>query len=257
MKLFKKEIIIAIKLYIKEFSEQSFPEIDKEEFFNLYLSKYSKNKKKTTAYMMFVKEMHKEYDKKEQVDKIKFSEKAKLIGNKWCNLPDVEKEKYECIADNTNMIEHDVNNDNICTWVNEKNNKKCFKNIYENEYNLCKKHFKVFIKKKSFLEKNKEKQNQIKFDDYINSEVQEILHNDQNIYSDMYNRIYSLDEKNNALCIGEIIDDNIVFFDNKNESQKNESQKNESQKNESQKNESQKNENESHNENQNQNQNKN
>jgi hypothetical protein len=63
----------------------------------------------------------------------------------------------------------------------------------------------------------------------------------------MYNRIYSLDEKNNALCIGEIIDDNIVFFDNKNESQKNESQKNESQKNE----------NESHNENQNQNQNKN
>ena len=38
-------------------------------------------------------------------------------------MPDVEKEKYECIADNTNMIEHDVNNDNICTWVNEKNNK--------------------------------------------------------------------------------------------------------------------------------------
>ena len=30
--------------------------------------------------MMFVKEMHKEYDKKEQIDKIKFSEKAKLIG---------------------------------------------------------------------------------------------------------------------------------------------------------------------------------
>jgi hypothetical protein len=61
----------------------------------------------------------------------------------------------------------------------------------------------------------------------------------------MYNRIYSLDEKNNALCIGEIIDDNIVFFDNKNESLKNESLKNESLKNES------------HNENQNQNQNKN
>lgn len=46
MKLFKKEIIIAIKIYIKEFSEQNFPDIDKEEFFNLYLSKYSKNKKK-------------------------------------------------------------------------------------------------------------------------------------------------------------------------------------------------------------------
>jgi len=46
MKLFKKEIIIAIKLYIKEFSEQNFPDIDKEEFFDLYLSKYSKNKKK-------------------------------------------------------------------------------------------------------------------------------------------------------------------------------------------------------------------
>ena len=47
--------------------------------------------------MMFVKEMHKEYDKQEQIefDKIKFSEKAKLIGNKWCNLPDREKEKYE------------------------------------------------------------------------------------------------------------------------------------------------------------------
>ena len=125
----------------------------------------------------------------------------------------------------------------------------------ENEYNLCKKHFKVFIKKKIFLEKNKEKQNQIKFDDYINSEVQEISHNDQNIYSDMYNRIYSLDEKNNALCIGEIIDDNIIFFDKKNENE-NESQKNE---NESQKNEneSQKNENEFHNENENQNQNQN
>ena len=66
MKLFKKEIIIAIKLYIKEFSEQNFPDIDKEEFFDLYLSKYSKNKKKKTAYMMFVKEMHKEYDEKEK-----------------------------------------------------------------------------------------------------------------------------------------------------------------------------------------------
>ena len=28
----------------------------------------------------------------------------------------------------------------------------------------------------------------------------------------MYNRIYSLDEKNNALCIGEIIDDNIIYL---------------------------------------------
>lgn len=219
MKLFKKEIIIAIKLYIKEFSEHNFPDVDKEEFFNLYLSKYSKNKKKTTAYMMFVKEMHKEYDKKEQVDKIKFSEKAKLIGNKWCNLPDVEKEKYEFIADNNNMIEHDVNSDNICTWVNEKNKKKCFKDIYDNEYNLCKKHFKLFLKKKSFLERNKEKQNQIKFDNYMNSEVQEIIQDNSTIYYDIYQRVYSLDEQNNALCIGEIIDDNIILFDIKNKSQ--------------------------------------
>ena len=218
MKLFKKEIIIAIKLYIKEFSEQNFPDVDKEEFFNLYLSKYSKNKKKKTAYMMFVKEMHKEYDKKEQIDKIKFSEKAKLIGNKWCNLPDIEKEKYEFIADTNNMVEHDTDNDNICTWVNEKNNKKCFKNIYDNEHNLCKKHFKLFIKRKSFLERNKEKQNQIKFDDYINSEVQEILHDNSTIYCDMYKRIYSLDEQNNASCIGEIIDDDIILFDIKKES---------------------------------------
>lgn len=220
MKLFKKEIIIAIKIYIKEFSEQNFPDIDKEEFFNLYLSKYSKNKKKKTAYMMFVKEMHKEYEKKEQIDKIKFSEKAKLIGNKWCNLPDVEKEKYGFIADSNNMVEHDTDNDNdnICTWVNEKNNKKCFKDIYDNEYNLCKKHFKLFSKRKSFLERNKEKQNQIKFDDYTNSEVQEILHNNSTIYYDMYKRIYSLDEQNNASCIGEIIDDNIILFDIKKES---------------------------------------
>jgi hypothetical protein len=218
MKLFKKEIIIAIKIYIKEFSEQNFPDINKEEFFNLYLSKYSKNKKKTTAYMMFVKEMHKEYEKKEQIDKIKFSEKAKLIGNKWCNLPDVEKEKYGFIADNNNMVEHDTDNDNICTWVNEKNNKKCFKDIYDNEYNLCKKHFKLFSKRKSFLERNKEKQNQIKFDDYTNSEVQEILYNNSTIYYDIYKRIYSLDEQNNALCIGEIIDDNIILFDIKKES---------------------------------------
>ena len=220
MKLFKKEIIIAIKIYIKEFSEQNFPDIDKEEFFNLYLSKYSKNKKKKTAYMMFVKEMHKEYEKKEQIDKIKFSEKAKLIGNKWCNLPDVEKEKYGFIADSNNMVEHDTDNDNdnICTWVNEKNNKKCFKDIYDNEYNLCKKHFKLFSKRKSFLERNKEKQNQIKFDDYTNSEVQEILYNNSTIYYDMYKRIYSLDEQNNASCIGEIIDDNIILFDIKKES---------------------------------------
>ena len=223
MKLFKKEIIIAIKLYIEEFSKQNFPDIDKEEFFNLYLSKYSKNKKKTTAYMMFVKEMHKEYDEKENIDKIKFSEKAKLIGNKWCNLPNIEKEKYEFIADNNNMIEHDINRNNICTWVNEKNNKKCFKNIYDNEYNLCKKHFKLFLKRKTFLERNKEKQNQIKFDDYMNSEVQEIIHNNSTIYYDMYKCIYSLDEQNNASCIGEIIDDNIILFDIKNESH-NESQ---------------------------------
>ena len=216
MKLFKKEIIIAIKLYIKEFSEQNFPDIDKEEFFDLYLSKYSKNKKKKTAYMMFVKEMHKEYDEKEKFDKIKFTEKAKLIGNKWCNLPDIEKEKYEFIADNNNMTEHDVNNDNICTWINEKNNKKYLKDIYDNEYNFCKKHFKIFLKKKTFLERNKEKQNQIKFDNYKNSEVQEILHNNSTIYSDIYNRIYTLDEQNNASCIGEIDDNDIILYDIKN-----------------------------------------
>jgi hypothetical protein len=168
--------------------------------------------------MMFVKEMHKEYEKKEQIDKIKFSEKAKLIGNKWCNLPDVEKEKYGFIADSNNMVEHDIDNDNICMWVNEKNNKKCFKDIYDNKYNLCKKHFKLFSKRKSFLERNKEKQNQIKFDDYTNSEVQEILHNNSTIYYDMYKRIYSLDKQNNASCIGEIIDDNIILFDIKKES---------------------------------------
>ena len=208
---------MAIKIYIKEFSEQNFPEIDKEEFFNSYLSKYSKNKKKKTAYMMFVKEMHKEYEKKEQIDKIKFSEKAKLIGSKWCNLSDVEKEKYGFIADSNNMVEHDTDND-TCTWTNEKNNKKCFKNIYDNKYNLCKKHFKLFSKRKIFLERNKEKQNQIKSDDYINSEVQEILHDNSIIYYDIYKRIYSLDGQNNALCIGEIIDDNIILFDIKKES---------------------------------------
>lgn len=215
MKLFKKEIITAIKLYIKEFSETNFPEVDKEEFFNQYLSKYSKNKKKKTGYMMFVKEMHKEYDKQEQIkfDKIKFSEKAKLIGNKWCNLPDTEKEKYEFIADSNNMAERDCDNDNLCTWINEKNNKKCYKNIYDNEYNLCKKHWKLFLKKKNFLERNRQKQNVIKFDDYINSQVKEMSYNDSIIYRDMYNRIYSLDEQNNASCIGEVINDDIILFD--------------------------------------------
>ena len=41
MKLFKKEIILAIKLYIKNLEEQNISEFDKDEFFNLYLSKYS------------------------------------------------------------------------------------------------------------------------------------------------------------------------------------------------------------------------
>ena len=38
-------------------------------------------------------------------------------------------------------------------------------------------------------------------------------YNDSIIYCDMYNRIYSLDEQNNASCIGEVIDDNIILFD--------------------------------------------
>ena len=57
MKLFKKEIIKSIKLYLKDLSNEY--EINENEFYDSYLNKYLKRNKKTTAYMMFVKNMHK------------------------------------------------------------------------------------------------------------------------------------------------------------------------------------------------------
>ena len=96
MKLFKKEIIKSIKLYLKDLSEVY--EIDENDFYNLYLNKYLKRNKKTTAYMMFVKNMHKEYDQ-EKKEKINFVDKAKLIGTKWGNLTEQEKEVYKATGE--------------------------------------------------------------------------------------------------------------------------------------------------------------
>ena len=57
MKLFKKEIIKSIKLYLKDLSNEY--EINENEFYDSYLNKYLKRNKKTSYYMMFVKNMHK------------------------------------------------------------------------------------------------------------------------------------------------------------------------------------------------------
>ena len=138
MKLFKKEIIKSIKLYLKDLSENL--NIDENEFYDSYLNKYLKRNKKTTAYMMFVKNMHKEYDQ-ENPGKINFVDKAKLIGSKWGNLTEQEKEKYKSQADinNTNLIlvsPEDVKKD-ICIWINNKNKKQCPKIISNLNCQYC------------------------------------------------------------------------------------------------------------------------
>ena len=99
MKLFKKEIIKSIKLYLKDLSNEY--EINENEFYDSYLNKYLKRNKKTTAYMMFVKNMHKEYED-ESKEKINFVDKAKLIGSKWGTLTDKEREIYKSQADINN-----------------------------------------------------------------------------------------------------------------------------------------------------------
>jgi len=214
MKLFKKEIIFAIKLYIKELAEQSNSKFDEDEIFDQYLSKYSKNKKKTTGYMMFVKEMHKKYDMEEKLDKIKFIDKDKFIGDKWRNLPENEKKIYESIAGSDNTIYDDDDDDDVknkCRWINEKNDKKCLKKIYDEKYSFCKKHYKVFMKKKTFLE-NKQKET-ILYNNYKDSEVIKFLYNDITIYKDIYNRLYSIDKNNDASCIGYIENEKVVLYD--------------------------------------------
>ncbi len=141
MKLFKKEIIKSIKLYLKDLSD--IYEMDENEFYDSYLNKYLKRNKKTTAYMMFVKNMHKEYEH-ELNDKINFVDKAKLIGTKWGTLTDKEKEIYKSQADINNINEiisissDNIINDKQCIWVNNKTKKRCTK-ILTNDFdcNYC------------------------------------------------------------------------------------------------------------------------
>ena len=211
MKLFKKEIIKAINLYLKEISETI--EINEDEFYNVYLQKYLKKKKKTTAYMMFVKEMHKEYDNNKNM---KFTDKAKLIGTKWCNLSDKEKLMYETIAkfDNNNKIlKKEEISDNICTWINIKNNKQCSKVIFCKDTKMCKKHFKLYEKKIKYQQRNNPIIKEQIIDNYKNTEVEEFIYESKIMYKDIYNRIYNVNEKNQATCIGQISDDVYIFYD--------------------------------------------
>lgn len=211
MKLFKKEIIKAINLYLKEVSDTI--EINEDEFYNIYLQKYLKKKKKTTAYMMFVKEMHKEYDDKKN---IKFSDKAKLIGTKWCNLSDKEKQMYETIAklDNKNKIlKKEEISDHICTWINVQNNKQCSKIIYCKDTKMCKKHFKLYQKKIKYQQRNNPRIKEQVIDNYKNTEVEEFIYESKIMYKDIYDRLYNVNDENQASCIGQISNKKYVFYD--------------------------------------------
>lgn len=217
MKLFKKEIIKSIKLYLKDLSENL--NIDENEFYDSYLNKYLKRNKKTTAYMMFVKNMHKEYDQ-ENPGKINFVDKAKLIGSKWGNLTEQEKEKYKSQADinNTNLIlvsPEDVKND-TCIWINNKNKKQCPKIISNLNCQYCKKHYKLNLKKQEYLQREKNNQSDELDSNYINSSLVEYVYESEIYYKDIYNRFYIISEDDIAKCIGhiDITDDykKVIFY---------------------------------------------
>ena len=95
-----------------------------------------------------------------------------------------------------------------CTFVNTNTNKKCIKLICDHDQYLCKKHYKLHLKK---MEKNIKIKNNtaklININEYINSSVKELVYNDQKIYIDYFNKIYTIDNDNNAQMIGNVDSD--------------------------------------------------
>jgi len=226
MKLFKKEIIKSIKLYLKNLSEVY--EIDENDFYNLYLNKYLKRNKKTTAYMMFVKNMHKEYDQ-EKKEKINFVDKAKSIGTKWGNLTEQEKEVYKSQAHYNNTKLVSISSENIkeeqCIWISNKTKKRCIKIFVDMDCKLCKKHYKLNLKKKEYLEREQNDNLNELDSNYINSKLVEYIYESKVYYKDIYNRFYIINQNNIASCVGHIVIENdveeIVFYNNKNKIEKN------------------------------------
>ena len=222
MKLFKKEIIKSIKLYLKDLSNEY--EINENEFYDSYLNKYLKRNKKTTAYMMFVKNMHKEYED-ESKEKINFVDKAKLIGSKWGTLTDKEREIYKSQADINNINTVEISSDepkknDQCIWINNKNKKRCPKTIMkENDSCYCKKHYKLNLKKLEYQEREQKNINYEYDQNFTNSKLVEYNHESTIYYKDIYSRLYIINN-NIASCIGhlDIIDDNesIIFYNIKN-----------------------------------------
>ena len=103
--------------------------------------------------------------------------------------------------------------DNICTWINVQNNKQCSKVIYCKDTKMCKKHFKLYEKKIKYQQRNNPRIKEQIIDNYKNTEVEEFIYESKIVYKDIYDRLYTVNEKNQASCIGQISDDVYVFYD--------------------------------------------
>ena len=201
MKLFKKEILNVVKTYTSYISTKT--NIPEEELYKLLLiqNKSSKVKKiNTTGYIMFVKKMHETCD-----NNLNFTDKSKLIGNAWCSLTTDKKLEYNKLAVNTNENSNINSEKDYCTFINIKKDKKCNKFICEHNKLLCKKHYKLHLKKMEKSKKIKDiTENIIDINKYTNSNVKLIIHDDKEMYVDYFNKLYIIDNNNNASLIGNI-----------------------------------------------------
>ena len=193
MKLFKKEIFNVVKTYTSNISNKI--NIPEDELYELLLIRNESSKTKkinTTGYIMLVKKTHETCD-----------DKSKLIGNAWCSLTTDKNLEY--------------NEKDYCTFINIKKDKKCNKFVCEYDKLLCKKHYKLHLKK---IEKSKKikdiTENIIDINQYTNSSVKFIIHDDKEMYIDYFNNIYIIDNDNNANLIGKIdINGEYIIFKTK------------------------------------------
>ena len=175
---FKTPITLGLQQFFTEISNDF--NIPENELHKKYLADNSKkNDRNPSGYMLFVKQMHENQDN--VTDNITFTDKSKIIGDKWKNLTDEEKLKYKQIANNF------IKPEKKCTKV--KNDVICNNFIY-NDTGFCKKHYKANLKSQQTLEKSDNvSDNYTKFNNFT---VDIIIIDNNTFYKDEFGNIFKM-----------------------------------------------------------------
>jgi len=171
---FRIPITLGLQQFLTDISNDF--DISEKDLHKRYLVDISKkNERNPSGYMLFVKQMH-----ENKIDNITFTDKSKLIGDKWKNLTDEEKLKYKQIANN--FIKPEVK----CIEV--KNHIICDKIIY-NDTEFCKKHYKTNLKKQQSSQKIILAQNYTKSNNFT---VDLIIIDNNTFYKDEFGNLFKM-----------------------------------------------------------------